>query len=320
MQKHLSQRKTKPTHPRAGRQARQIATAIAVMASTLPATGSAVPEILLWPEGAPGTQSLTNNETIKDGLVLNTFQPSLRVFLPPADTANGAAVIVCPGGGYNVLEIVREGERFAQRLNEMGVAAFVLKYRLRNHQQPDDQAHIANALADGQRAVRLVRVNAAKWRVNPTRVGIGGFSAGGYVSINVGIHGAPGQAAAADPVDRQSSRPDFLVLVYPSVRGLDADVTSTTPPAFLVHGDNDTMVPASQSLAFYTALHNAGVSAELHILADAPHGFDLGAPGTPAAAWPTLLHAWLEAHGWLAPRATAPRGNTVKRSAHTTAP
>lgn len=290
------------------------------MASTLPATGSAVPEILLWPEGAPGTQSLTNNETIKDGLVLNTFQPSLRVFLPPADTANGAAVIVCPGGGYNVLEIVREGERFAQRLNEMGVAAFVLKYRLRNHQQPDDQAHIANALADGQRAVRLVRVNAAKWRVNPTRVGIGGFSAGGHVSINVGIHGAPGQAAAADPVDRQSSRPDFLVLVYPSVRGLDADVTSTTPPAFLVHGDNDTMVPASQSLAFYTALHNAGVSAELHILADAPHGFDLGAPGTPAAAWPTLLHAWLEAHGWLAPRATAPRGNTVKRSAHTTAP
>ncbi len=265
---------------------------------------------LLWPDGAPGT---LGTEPVD--------KPKITVYRAPASKANGAAVVVCPGGGYGVLASDHEGKQVAEWLNALGVAAFVLQYRL------GPRYHHPAPLQDAQRAMRLVRARAGEWRVDPARVGILGFSAGGHLASTAGTHFDQGRPDAADPVERQGSRPDFLILGYPVISlthpsvhkgsrdnllGQDPDprlldslsnetqVTALTPPTFLFHTDEDTGVPAEHSILFYEALRRAKVPAELHVFAKGPHGVGLAPKDAALSVWPGLCAAWMETMGFLA--------------------
>jgi acetyl esterase/lipase len=258
-------------------------------------------DVRLWSGEAPGNEGRADQQrtetTSGRELVFNTHHPSMRVFLPPAETATGAAMIVCPGGGYNVLETEKEGALLAQKLNDIDVAAFVLRYRLRRYDVPGDDP-AGRALLDAQRAIRTVRAHAAEWGIDPNRVGIGGFSAGGHLSANSSTHHSPGDPAAQDAVDRLSSRPDFAVLVYPAVAEFDQSVNKDTPPAFLLHAANDEVVGPDESIRYFQALTRNGVPAEVHILQAGGHGFGLGNE-PPARPWFHLLHQWMSQRGLL---------------------
>ena len=258
---------------------------------------------LLWPQGAPGA---AGNED-KD-------KPSLTVYLPPADKANGAAVVVCPGGGYVHLAMGHEGKDPAEFLNSLGVTAFVLQYRLA------PRYHHPAPLLDAQRAIRLIRARAKEWNVDPNRIGIWGFSAGGHLASTAGTHFDSGKPDAEDAIDRVSCRPDFLILCYPvitmhqpsthkgseySLLGKDADpklyellsndqqVTPQTPPTFLFHTDADSGVVPENSVLFYLALKRAKVPAELHIYEKGPHGVGLAPRDPVLSTWPDRLTSWL---------------------------
>jgi acetyl esterase/lipase/ketosteroid isomerase-like protein len=267
---------------------------------------------LLWPGGAPGA--------LGDG---PADKPKLTVYRAADGEANGTAVVVCPGGSYARLASDHEGRQVAEWLNSLGVSAFVLQYRLGpryRHPVP---------LNDAQRAVRLVRARAAEWGVDPARVGILGFSAGGHLASTVATQGAEGSPGADDVVERESARPDFAVLAYPVIslegpsahsgsrRNLLGDpadpalvaqlsseqrVTARTPPTFLFHTADDQTVPVANSLLFFEALQRAGVAGELHVFPHGKHGVGL-APADPVlSAWPRLCASWLRAMGLLAPR------------------
>lgn len=261
------------------------------------------PEIPIWPDG---------HANIKGGEPIDL--PALRVYAPESGKGNGAAMIVCPGGGYHVVAIDHEGAQAARMLNRAGVTAFVLRYRLKPKYTP------ADALADAQRAVRWVRHHAGEYGVDPRRVGVMGFSAGGHLTSAVGTHNDEGDSSAADPIDRQSSRPDFLAACYPVIGkelysgGYDSTnlaVTEQTPPAFLFHTTEDTGVVPENSVRFYQALVAKKVPAELHIFAGGPHGVGL-APGDPAAGrWPELLTTWLRAGKWLTSAQRVPVKGTL---------
>jgi acetyl esterase/lipase len=273
---------------------------------------------LLWPAGAPGAIG----EEDKD-------KPALTVFLPPADKANGAAVVVCPGGGYGHLADTYEGRDPALWLNSLGVAAFVLKYRIApryRHPAP---------LQDAQRALRTIRGRAADWHVDPHRIGIWGFSAGGHLAATAGTHFDDGKRDAADPIERVSCRPDFLILCYPVItmegpyahagsrqnllgkdRESDAklvenlsnekQVTARTPPAFLFHTDADAGVVPENSVLFYLALRKAKVPAELHIYEKGNHGVGLAPKDPVLSSWPERLAAWLKVRGLLQKERSTP--------------
>ncbi len=264
---------------------------------------------LLWPKGAPGAVGAEPAD-----------QPSITIWVPAADKANGTAVVVCPGGGYGGLAMDHEGKQIAEWLNKHGVTAFVLKYRLApryRHPVP---------LQDAQRAIRTVRSRAKEWNVDDKRIGIWGFSAGGHLASTAGTHFDDGKPDAEDPIDRVSCRPDFMILSYPVITlvppyahmgsrhnllGKDPDpklveslcndtqVTSKTPPTFLFHTGTDTAVPPENSVLFYMGLRKAGVPAEMHIYEKGPHGVGL-APNDPMlSSWPDRLAAWLNARGLL---------------------
>ncbi len=264
------------------------------------------PEIPLWANGAPG--ALGSEEA---------DQPSVTVYKPFREP-NGTAVILCPGGSYMGLALNLEGRQVANWFNAMGVTAFVLKYRL------GPRYHHPIELGDAQRAIRLVRASAKEFGIVPDRIGIMGFSAGGHLASTAGTHLAEPDPGAADPIDRVSSRPDFLVLVYPvisfmaayshqgSMRNLlgenpdpklrqelsnETQVTARTPPTFLFHGDADTGVPPENSVAFYLALRKAGVPAEMHIFRQGEHGVGLALADPALSEWPNLLLAWLRGLG-----------------------
>ncbi len=264
---------------------------------------------LLWPEGAPGA---VGSEAAD--------KPKLTVYRPLPEDANGAAVVVCPGGGYGRLAADHEGRQVALWLNSIGVTAFVLQYRL------GPRYHHPAPLQDAQRAIRFVRARAAEWPVDPGRLGILGFSAGGHLASTAATHFDDGRADAADPVERQGSRPDFAVLAYPVITlegpeahsgsrrnllGEPADpalvallsnerqVTARTPPTFLFHTADDPGVSAKNSLLFFDALRAAGVPAELHVFGHGKHGVGLAADDPALAAWPRLCAQWLEARGLL---------------------
>jgi acetyl esterase/lipase len=264
---------------------------------------------LLWPQGAPGA---LGNEPVD--------QPKITVYRAPADKANGAAVVVCPGGGYRVVAADHEGKQVAEWLNGLGVTAFVLQYRL------GPRYHHPVPLQDAQRALRLVRAKAREFGIDASRVGILGFSAGGHLSSTAGTHFDAGRSGDKDPVECLSSRPDFMVLAYPVISlvspfthqgsvenlvGKDADpklkenlsnelqVTKDTPPTFLFHTADDSGVPVENSTVFFAALRKAGVPAEMHIYAKGPHGVGL-APKDPAlSTWPGLCAAWMRGLGLL---------------------
>jgi endo-1,4-beta-xylanase len=264
----------------------------ATMPTTAPA--AAALEVPLWASEAPGSEGWPNQETIKDGLVLHTFRPVLYVYLPAPEKATGDAVVICPGGGYNVLEIDKEGTRIAENLRAAGIASIVLKYRIKRFDQPDTTVE-ARALADAQRALRIVRANAAAWHIDALRIGIGGFSAGANLAAHAAAHGDAGQPGAADAIDRQPSRPSFVFLAYGYVEGYGW-IDAQTPSFFMVHAADDMMVPVRQSLDLYQALLAKKVDSELHIFPTGGHGFGLGSAGNGTAQWMGLLKTWISTH------------------------
>jgi endo-1,4-beta-xylanase len=270
---------------------------LGLLAATFAATASADPAVIdLYPAAAPGSEGVHDEEVwqergkgIVDRSVASVHQPTLTAYLPLAEKNTGVGIIVAPGGGYRHLAIDKEGHDIAKWLSNMGVAAFVLKYRL-----PRTEGHkytIDTALTDAKRAVRLVRSRADEWNLDSRRIGMMGFSAGGDLAARAGMGFDKGQPGAADPVERQTSRPDFLVLGYPLIPD-DLTVTAETPPAFLVHADDDRLT-AEHSVRFYLALKKAGVSAELHVYSKGGHGFGILNRDLPVSAWPVRFEQWL---------------------------
>ncbi|WP_338760351.1 alpha/beta hydrolase [Massilia sp. METH4] len=267
--------------------------------------------IPLWPDGAPGSeQRRAEPETVKDGVYIsNVHAPSLTAVRADPRHANGAAVIVVPGGGHRMLVFQNEGVAAARLLNRVGVTAFVLKYRLARDEGSRYTIE-GDGAADLRRAVRWVRTHAAEYGIDPARVGVMGFSAGGELVSLVADNPEPAGFAARDAVDRASARPDFQVLVYPGPLGVPARAVKGAPPAFLVAGSRDTccMPP---TIALYQQLVAAGVSAELHLYADTDHAFNVGQRGERVSLqhWPDRLADWLADGGWLVPRGNrAPEG------------
>ena len=267
------------------------------------------PTVLLWPNGAPGALGNAPED-----------QPTLTIYLPDPGKAVRTGVVVCPGGGYVHLAMQKEGFDIAEWLNSMGIAAFVLKYRL------GPRYHHPIEMWDGQRAMRYVRYHAREYGVDPSRIGIWGFSAGGHLASTVGTHFDNGKAGAPDPIDRVSCRPDFMVLSYPVVTMLDPyvhkgsrrallgdnpdpkmvrylsnelQVTPQTPPTFLFSTDDDTTVPCENSIQFFLALRKNHVPAEMHIFEPGPHGVGLAPTHSALSIWPTLLANWFRTRGLL---------------------
>jgi len=259
--------------------------------------------VLLWPNGAPGSEGKTADETVRvnengEHIVSGVHRPSLTLYLPARDKATGAAVIIAPGGGHRELWMDHEGYNVARWLSEHGVAAFVLKYRLAR-ENGSTYTIEGTALADIQRAVRLVRSRAAEWGVDPLRIGVMGFSAGGELAAMASTRYDAGIAGAADPIERESSKPDFQALLYPAITH-DMSLSKQTPPAFLVCGEDDRADIAQGLPQLYLSLRKAGVSAELHVLARTGHGFGVR-PGNrpPVSDWPQLFLEWLDVQGML---------------------
>ena len=265
---------------------------------------------VLWSDGPPGV-----------ALDAPGPRPTLTLHRPAAAKANGGVVVVCPGGGYGGLA-AHEAEPIAHWLNDLGITAVVLRYRL------GPEYHHPAMLQDAARAIRTTRANARTWEVDPARVAILGFSAGGHLAATAGTHFDAGDPAAADPVDRQSSRPDRMILVYPvismkepmthagSKRNLlgtnptpdlvellsnETQVKADTPPTFIAHTDADTVVPAENPLLFTLALRKARVPVELHLFERGPHGLGLGRDNLPFGEWPGLCARWLDGQGFLKP-------------------
>jgi len=260
-------------------------------------------EELLWPKGAPG--ALGNEARDK---------PSLTIYRPAREKALGIAILVCPGGGYGGLALGHEGKEIAQWLNEHGVTAFVLKYRLSPYRHPIP-------LQDAQRAVRLIRARAQEWGIDPKKLGIWGFSAGGHLASTVATRFDDGNSRSDDPIEKESSRPDFAILCYPVItmknpythagsrRNLlgdrekdarlieelssESQVTARTPPTFLFHTGEDTVVPVENSLLFYSALRKHKVPAELHVYQKGVHGVGLAQKDPVLTTWKERLRDWL---------------------------
>ena len=260
-------------------------------------------EIRLWPNGAPGSEGKTGEESVRvtqsgEHVVSNVHNPSITLYLPPKDKNTGASVIVIPGGGHREMWVDHEGHNVARWLNTRGIAAFVLKYRLAR--EPNSTYKVdEHALADTQRAIRLVRSRANQWGIVTSRIGVLGFSAGGELAALSGMRFDGGIKDTTDPIDRESCRPDFQALIYPGSSGR-ITVAKDAPPAFLVCGYKD-RPDISRGLAeVYLKFKEAGVAAELHIYAAAGHGFGLRDKNHEAnATWPSRFEDWLADLGFL---------------------
>ncbi len=278
------------------------AAALLAFAGQVGAQTPATPTVALWPQGAPGSEDRrAEPEIVENSYVRNVHQPSLTVFRADPAHANGAAVIVIPGGGHRMLVWVNEGVMPARTLNRFGVTAFVLKYRLAG--EAGSTYDIArDAAADARRAVRWVRAHASDYGVDPHRIGLMGFSAGGELVSIVADAPAPPTPANADAIDRLSARPDFQVLVYPGPLGIPATAAAGAPPAFLVAGTLDQCC-AVPVLTLYQQLRAADVSVELHLFADTDHAFNVGMHSERLGVvhWPDRLSDWLADGGWLRP-------------------
>lgn len=271
----------------------------------------AQPVFPLWPAGAPGALGTDQRD-----------QPTITPYLPPEGKANGTAVVIFPGGAYRIVSMGLEGSEVADWLAASGVTCFVVRYRL------GPRYHHPVMLGDAQRAIRTVRARAAEWNVDPRRLGVIGFSAGGHLASTAGTHFDTANTSSADAIERVSSRPDFLLLIYPVITMRDSvthggsrlnllgrepapelvrllsnetQVTRETPPTFLVHSTDDRTVPVQNSLLFYDALKRNGVQAEMHVFEYGGHGFGLAPKDPVLSAWTTICESWMRRHGWLTP-------------------
>ncbi|MCE5346542.1 MAG: alpha/beta hydrolase [Bacteroidales bacterium] len=284
---------------------------------------SAQQEIYLYPGKIPGSIATPDEEEKKsdsDGgnLLFKVSRPTLTVYLPSKDKATGAAVIICPGGGYHVLVSTREGSRVARAFNEQGVAAFVLKYRL-----PDDKIMTDKSigpLQDAQQAIKTVRERSGEWKIDPEKIGIMGFSAGGHLAATAGTHF---RSPTIDNENGTSLRPDFMILVYPVISFMDGighvgsrefllgktptdekikffsneyQVCKETPPAFITLAGDDTVVPITNSFIFYDTLKKNSVPAEMHVYSSGEHGF-LKKPSF--EEWFGRCCYWMKSNGWM---------------------
>lgn len=279
--------------------------------------------IPLYADGIiPNSNPVPDQEKVQvskevDSIVSDVSVPTLTVFLPPKELANGTAVIICPGGGYHVLLINWEGSRIAREFNKKGIAAFVLKYRL-----PSDRTMLDKSigpLQDAQQAIVMVRQRAVEWNINPNQVGIMGFSAGGHLAATAGTHFTHPFLENWNGI---SLRPDFMILIYPVISFTDSightgsrgfllgpspskaqiefysdefHVTRRTPPTILIQATDDSVVSVKNSLYFYKALHENEVPAELHLYQKGEHGF-LTAP--PFDEWFGRCLYWMKEYGW----------------------
>ncbi len=270
--------------------------------------------VKVWPNGAPDDNGMTQPEEKFNGVwVRNVSEAEMYVYLPEKNNS-GTAVIICPGGGYGMEAMDHEGYNIASWLKEKGVAGIVLKYRL-------PYGHKDIPSGDLKRAIRIVRNNASEWGIDPNKVGIAGSSAGGHLASTVGTHFDYGDKNSADPIERISSRPDFMLLLYPVITfreffthtgsrvnligqtndwklveefSNELHVTPETPPTFLILADDDNTVPPKNSIEFYMALKENNVPAEMHIYKDGGHGFGLRENNLPVDEWPDLFYTWLK--------------------------
>ncbi len=266
--------------------------------------------LALWPKGAPGALGSAAHDS-----------PSLICYPAHPKNGSGTAVVICPGGGYRALAMNHEGQQVAAWLNSLGISAYIVTYRLSTH----GYRHPA-PLLDGQRAIRTVRANAGKWSLDPDKIGVLGFSAGGHLAATLGTQPAPQTENSPDKIEQVRGNPDFMLLLYPVIAfdeahthrgsqeallGPDAGQTLLdslsaeksvgphTPPTFLVHTSEDNAVPPENSIAFYLALRKAKVPAELHVFEHGKHGLGLGPDSLPFSAWPGLCSVWLKKKGYI---------------------
>ena len=281
--------------------------------------------IKLWPDGIPGSitdPSYVEKITTVDGRITRcerVVNPDLTVFLPTPDKANGAAVLICPGGGYGALAFDHEGNAIAKWLNDNGIAGIILKYRLPSDQIMKDKS--IGPLQDAQEAMRVIRRNANDWKIDPKKVGVIGFSAGGHLASTLSTHYAE---KVYEVKDNSSARPDFSLLIYPVVSfdttithrgsrnnliGIKPDarlverfsnelqITNETPPAFLVHSADDKAVPVMNSIGYFKGLQKNNIPAELHVFQKGGHGYGLAIDRGTESSWPDLCIRWLKQIG-----------------------
>ncbi len=262
----------------------------------------------VWPGEVPGEKGDIEDEKLLPpkgekpiDRLTNVTKPTITVYKPDKEKDTGAAVLICPGGGYHILAMDLEGTEVADWLNSIGVTGVVLKYRV--PRRKDRPKHLA-PLQDAQRAVSLVRKNAKEWGIDPARIGILGFSAGGHLSAAASTNFDKRQYEPVDDDDGICCRPDFTVLVYPAYLtegdnlAPEIRVTQETPPTFFVHADND-RISSENSARMYLALKKAGVPAELHIFTSGGHGFGLRPTDEPCSSWPAHCEKWLKKRGLL---------------------
>lgn len=283
--------------------------------------------IKLWPDGVPGSikndtyaeePTITNGEPTR---YVRVTEPTLTVFLPPEEKAAGTAVLICPGGGYATLAFSHEGYAIARWLNENGIAGIILKYRLPSDLIMKDKS--VGPLQDAQEALRIIRRHSAEWNINPRKIGVIGFSAGGHLASTLSTHY---DEKVYEAKDTTSARPDFSILVYPVItfdvsfthagsrRNLigenpseeaikyfsnELQINEKTPPAFLVHSGDDKGVPVKNSIVYYQGLQKYNIPSELHVFQKGGHGYGLSVDNGTQSAWPTLCISWLKSAGLL---------------------
>lgn len=269
----------------------------------------------LWPGKPPGAIAASQEETDltkpTDGLIAgkrlirlgHVAKPTLTVYRPAKEKANGVCVVVCPGGAYNILAMDLEGTEVCEWLNGLGITAVLLKYRV---PRPKTGAYYLPALMDAQRAMSVVRSRAKEWGIDPNKIGILGFSAGGHLAATTATNHDRRAYERVDAKDEASCRPDFAVLVYPAYLtdaskeklATEVRVTKETPPVFLVHAGDDP-VPVENSAQLYLALKKVGVPAEVHLYPRGGHGYGLRRTERPVTAWPARCEEWLRDRGLL---------------------
>jgi acetyl esterase/lipase len=250
--------------------------------------------IPLWKNGAPGFENRKNEpEEARDYWVKNIHNPSVTVFLPPAGTSNGTAVLICPGGGHRLLVITAEGYDPAKYLNKLGITAIILKYRLAR--EPNSPYSLDKQPSeDAYRAMRLIRAHAKDWKIDTNRLGMLGFSAGGEVVDAVAFNSGDGDPRAADPIDRLNGKPNFIIQIYPGPLNIPETVPHDAPPAFLLAANDDTCCSVTV-LSLLEKYRLSKASVEAHILAHGDHGFNMGYRSSlqSVKTWPQLMTNWL---------------------------